>query len=281
MEPRGLAVTLGFKNKRLKIMIKDLEKVNSIITRSGNSFHCKVLKYLKDKGWAVLISPYYNDNISSKPREIDLIAEKSFSCIYDHFGRASGTVNVKLYIECKHISQKTVFWFYDKNKDSAIDLVTQSTPMTKDNFYTKKHHYLEGEDRVAKLFADERSNSSETEVFYKALNQSLNAMIYHRGKGTIINLPNSRKGFIKAIADYPVIVCNSFDNLFRVEIDTDAEPIKINDNFQLEVNYAYMNSIGKNADEYFLIDIIKFELLDKYLEKMESDAKLFNVFLSE
>ncbi len=27
----------------------------------------------------VLVSPYYNDNISGKPREIDLIAEKAFN----------------------------------------------------------------------------------------------------------------------------------------------------------------------------------------------------------
>ncbi len=262
-------------------MGKELEKVKELIARSGNTFHCKVLKYLKDKGWTVLISPYYNDNISNKPREIDLIAEKAFACIFDHSGTAVGTVNVKLYIECKHISQKTVFWFYDKNQDSAVDLVTQSTPMKKDNFYTKKHHYLAEGDRVAKLFADERSNSSETEIFYKALNQCLNAMIYHRGKGTIIKLPSSRQGFIKGIVDYPIIVCNSFDNLFRVEIDTEVAPRTINDNFQLEVNYAYTNSFGKSADEYFLIDIIDFSLIDKFLEKMESDAKLFNVFLGD
>lgn len=53
-------------------MSQDLDKVNAIIEQSGNTFHCKVLKYLQGKRWTVLISPYYNDNVSNKPREIDL-----------------------------------------------------------------------------------------------------------------------------------------------------------------------------------------------------------------
>lgn len=265
--------------KRGNQVIQDFEKLHSIISPSGNTFHGKVLKYLKQHGWTVLISPYYNDNLSSKPREIYLIAEKAFKCITDHFGRYIGTVNIKLYIECKHISQKTIFWFYDKDKIKAEDLVIQTTPMTRNNTYTNKHHYLEGDDRVAKLFADEKKSSADNEIFYKALNQCLNAMIYHRGKGSIIKLPNSQSDYIRATIDYPVIVCNNFENLYRVDIDTEPAPTKINDNFQLEINYAYMNSAGKNADEYFLIDIVSFDLFDIYLSKLESDAKNFNVFL--
>jgi len=76
-------------------------------------------------------------------------------------------------------------------------------------------------------------------------------------------------------------MCNSFENLFRVEIDKDITPINIIDNFQLEVNYAYTNSTGKNFDEYFLIDIVSYDLLDNYLKQLESDVKHFNIFLDE
>jgi hypothetical protein len=65
---------------------QSMDKVKAIIAQSGNTFHCNVLKYLQDKGWNVLISPYYNDNVSSKPREIDLIAEKAFDA-KDSFGK--------------------------------------------------------------------------------------------------------------------------------------------------------------------------------------------------
>ena len=69
-----------------------------------------------------------------------------------------GTVNVKLFVECKYISQKTVFWFHDKDKQKAEKLVTQTTPLPPDNTYTAEHHYLGGVDRVAKLFSDEQKN---------------------------------------------------------------------------------------------------------------------------
>lgn len=260
-------------------MSQAIEKVKAIIAQSGNTFHCKVLKYLQDKDWTVLISPYYNDNVSSKPREIDLIAEKAFDA-RGRIGEFLGTVNVKLFIECKYISQNTVFWFHEKDKQKAEELVTQTTPLRTDNIYTKKHHYLGGVGSVAKLFADERKKSAENEMFYKALNQSLNAMVYYRNKESIIKLPNDRNGYILKTVNYPVIVCNSFENIYRVEIDTDADPLNITENFQLEVNYAYMTSNGSNKNEYFLIDILNFDWFDSFLEKIEVDAGLVSYFLS-
>ena len=259
-------------------MPNDLEKVRSIIEKSGNKFHCKVLKFLQDKDWTVLISPYYNDNISNKPREIDLIAEKAFDA-KDRQGRFSGTVNVKLFVECKYISQKTVFWFHDKDEQKAENLVLQTTPLKENNIYTKKHHYLEDPSTVAKLFADESKRSTDNEAFYKALNQSLNAMIYFRNKGSIIKLPPERDGYVLHTLEYPVIVCNSFEKLYRVEISTDTDPSNITDNFQLEVNYAYLTSDGDNRDEYFLIDILNFNLFGSFLDRIEDDATLISSFL--
>lgn len=142
-------------------MSDDLIKVKEIIAQSGNTFHGNVLRYFQDHGWEVLISPYYNDNISNKPREIDLIAEKSFE-LRDNFNEFFGTVNVKLFIECKYISQKTVFWFHDKDKQKAEDLVVETTPMPPNNSITRKHHYIESSASVAKLFADERKKNQQT-----------------------------------------------------------------------------------------------------------------------
>ncbi len=84
--------------------MENMDEINKIIETSGNNFHCKVLSYLKERGWHVLVSPYYTDNISDKPREIDLIAEK----VFGHGGKWSerrGTINIKLFIECKYVSQ--------------------------------------------------------------------------------------------------------------------------------------------------------------------------------
>lgn len=256
-------------------MSKEMEKVQSIISNSGNAFHCNVLKYMRKKGWTVLISPYYNDNISSKPREIDLIAEKAFK-IKEGFGGFKGTLNVKLFIECKYISQKTVFWFHHKDKQKAEDMVIRTTALPRNNTYTQKHHYLEGNDFVAKLFADERKASTENEIFYKALNQSLNAMVYYRDRKSIIQFPVGQDKYIKKIINYPVIICNSFDNLYAVDIESDDDPYNIDKNFQLEVNYAYIDSNRNNKEEYFLIDIINFDLIHDFLGEIQSDTNVIS-----
>jgi hypothetical protein len=55
------------------------EDVKEIVDESGNSFHCRVTNFLKQKGWHTLISPYYMDGATNKPREIDLIAENKWT----------------------------------------------------------------------------------------------------------------------------------------------------------------------------------------------------------
>ena len=82
--------------------MNEMEEVKDIIEKSGNNFHCKVIKYLSKNGWVAKISPYYNDLISGKPREIDLIAEKFF-VINDNYGRRLGRISVRLFIECKSL----------------------------------------------------------------------------------------------------------------------------------------------------------------------------------
>ena len=259
-------------------MTSEIEDVKEIITKSGNSFHCKVLKYLQDKGWTILISPYYNDNLSGKPREIDLIAEKRFP-IPNQYPPDPGDVSVRLFIECKYIPQKTVFWFHDKDTEKTNQLIKSTSPCRLDNTFTKNHHYLIYS-RVAKLFADEKSKSADNEIFFKALNQSLNALLAYRNKKSIIPIPTGRKDYTKLILNYPIISCNSFENLYRVDIDNDNDPINIKNNFQLEVNYAYTTRDSIDANEFFLIDIIDFNQLDQFLELLEMDAKVSSFFLS-
>lgn len=264
-------------------MSEDIDKAKEIIENSGNTFHFKVLKNLQEKDWTVLISPYYNDNVTGKPREIDLIAEKAFKASGKpgKVGYFNYTINIKLFIECKYIRPKTVFWFHDKDKTKAEELVTQTTPLKSDNTYTNRHHYLGGVDSVAKLFADEGKRSADNEIFYKALNQSLNAMVYYRNRESIIKLPNGESSVILTSVNYPVIICNSFENLYRAPFDTDADPLNITEDFLLEVNYAYMTSDGTNKNEYFLIDILNFNFLDSFLGIIEDEVRSFDLFVEK
>lgn len=255
-----------------------LEKVQSIIERSGNNFHSKVLQYFQANEWTVLISPYYNDNITTKPREIDLIAEKHFPL--EFLRTYLGIVSIRLFIECKYIPQETVFWFHKKDKQKAEELVIEHTQLGLRNTYNKRHHYLEeGSEKVAKLFADGGRRSGDNELFYKALNQSLNATVYYRDRGSIIDYEpgsNTEPNIIGTL-NFPIIVCNGFEKLYRVDIGEDLDPSEISDNFQLEINYAYINSAGNSCNEYFLIDILQYEQLTAFCEKLKKDAQLLTI----
>ena len=53
--------------------------VEKIIAESGHDFHLKVSDFLISLGWEAQISSHYNDFITGKDREIDIIATKRFN----------------------------------------------------------------------------------------------------------------------------------------------------------------------------------------------------------
>ena len=257
----------------------ELDKIEELIKYSGNNFHCKVLNYLKQKEWTVLVSPYYSDNVSGKAREIDLIAEKTFT-VNNPFSSSVGCINIRLFIECKYIPQAVVFWFHDKDINKANELVLKETQVSKGNVYNQNHHYLNAHnERVAKLFASNPNKDGENEPLYKALNQSLNAMVYFRSRKSILPpLPKGKN--ILASVDYPVIICNSFKNFHKVDIESTNKPTKISDNFQLEVNYTYFDVNTKPKNEYFLIDVLDYEKADSFLEALARTADTIGIRFS-
>jgi hypothetical protein len=270
-------------------MTKIPKEIEAIVNESGNTFHCKVANSFKAKGWEILVSPYYMDGGSNKPREIDLIAEKRWTHPVDEFRKEIFTVSMRLFIECKYIPQPTVFWFADKDKISATALVASTTPLKKHDRLFYDHHYLAESHKVAKMFASKNMPSLDNEVMYKALNQSLNAMIYLRGGQSLLPAINTTYKQKSALVEMPVVVCNSFDDFYKVDMTDAGAPLKIDKNFQLEVNYAYvgdgvisfpaqrskMSSFASSSrrNEYFLLDIINLKSMDDYLNILRHDTE--------
>ena len=60
---------------------------------------------------------------------------------------------------------------------------------------------------------------------------------------------------------------------FRVEMESQGDPELIDDNFQLEVNYAYTNLRNEHLSEFFLIDVVDFNRLEGFLEVIEKDKE--------
>lgn len=243
------------------------EAVQKLIRESGNTFHAKVARWFTDDGWKVSISPYFMDQTQNKAREIDLVAEKSWP-VRDITNRLMGDVVVRLFIECKFIAGNSVFWFADKDEALAMKMVAKLRGgFRPDNTYTKKHHYLSDSSRVAKLFATEKS--VEQDPFYKALNQALNALTAMRNQPPSI-LESSRRKTVTL--NYPLIVCNSLEGAFGTDFYGEGEPVKIQDNFQMEVQYAFTDNEGSMRNEYFLIDVVSFERLNDISKALERDA---------
>lgn len=256
-------------------------EIAELIRNSGNSFHAKVARWFSDNGWHVAISPYYMDQTQSKAREIDLVAEKlSPRPVTDSFGDAVDDIAVRLFIECKFVASDAVFWFADKDRESALDLVCETGPFRRNNSYTEQHHYLSQSARVAKLFSTSNAKASENEPFYKALNQSLNAMTSMRGQP--LTIPSVRKtGRLPiAVLEYPVVVCSSFDRVFSVNFYSDSEPQPIQDNFQLEVSYAYIDRNDSKRNDYFLLDFVAFDKLAEFGDAINSGARAAAILAS-
>lgn len=247
-------------------------EITELIRNSGNSFHAKVARWFADDGWHVVISPYYMDQTQGKAREIDLVAEKLWP-LTDGFGHTVEYIAVRLFIECKFVATDSVFWFAEKDRESALDLVCSRGPFRRNNSFTESHHYLSQSLRVAKLFSTSNSKAAENEPFYKALNQSLNAMTSMRDQPLAI--PSTRRSgqYPVDILNFPVVVCNSFDRIFSVDFYGSSEPEPITDNFQLEVSYAYIDQSQTHQNDYFLLDFVAFDKLSDFGKAIDDDAK--------
>lgn len=241
------------------------EQAQKIIDISGNNLHYKVAEYFRSAGWEVMLSPYYIDGYTEKPREIDILAEKDFMVTNLYFGRNIGFVKVKLFIECKYIASPTVFWFDKKDMNRAIEKVINSTPLEdpSQNSTINRHRYL-SDVKVAKIFDSGNSKANENEVFFKASTQCLNALIGNFRQPNII--PESPNLTSFAVINYPIIVCNKYDQLFKSEKST---PVQISDMFQLEMNYAFSDYSDKKRREYFLIDVVDFNQIPDLLKEIE------------
>lgn len=247
----------------------DSEKnlIKDILAKSGNSFHLQVSDFLKKDGWYVTVSQYYTDNFTDKPREIDILAEKQIE-VKNEYGDWGGTVTVQVFVECKYVSKPMVIWYDDKNMDKAIQKAVSDAKLGNPKQYNdyQRHHFCVPADKVVKLFASQKPNS-ENEPFFMAVNQSLNALIHHRKFGlTMPHDKQSRKNL--ATLRYPVIVCNTFENIYTANQLPGVEGNHPENAFQLEVNYAYPAK-DTAQNEYFLIDVVEFQKLGELLRIIE------------
>jgi hypothetical protein len=252
-------------------------QVQELIDGSGNTFHAKVARWFASDGWITTISPYYMDQSQQKAREVDLIVEKVWP-IKGSFGDWMGQVAVRLFVECKFLPSYSAFWFTEKNRSAVEEMLCATGKYRRDNSYTQKHHYLSSNDRVAKLFVSSNARGQENEPFYKALNQSLNGLVSMRLQSPHVFSSGRNHAGIQLVLNFPVVVCNSFLQLYAVDFAGIRETSLIQDNFQLEVQYAYVDPSDQSRDELFLLDVVEHDQLSDFVKAVEEDARIAGFF---
>lgn len=257
-------------------------QIQELIDGSGNNFHAKVARWFAADGWRTTVSPYYMDQSQQKARELDLVVEKSWP-VKGTFGNFYGEVVVRLFVECKFVPGYSVFWFTGKNRPAVKELVCSTGIFRANNTYTSKHHYLTDDgDRVAKLFTSSNARGQEAEPFYKALNQALNGLVTLRTQSSQTSVVDEGRRKILAVLDFPVVVCNSFANLYAADFDGLHETSEIQNNFQLEVQYAYVEpSSGSSRDELFILDFVEYDKLSLFVASIEKDALTAGFFRND
>lgn len=251
----------------------ELDQAREIAATSGNAFHAKVATYFRNQGWSVLISPYYVDNATGQAREIDLLCEQLFA-FQMHREDDYGIYRVQLFVECKYLPSPAVFWFDQRDHKRTLEWLDQKTPFSRGRTNSHRaHRYISIGTHVAKLFrsADSRENY---DPIYKGLAQSLGALIQRRGSPLLGQPPDEHdEPSVDVTVQYPVIVFGGPAGLYRADIDGDPSSVlPAPQIFQLEVDYAYTHGDGI-AEDYFLIDVLRFGELDSLLGLLDREAK--------
>jgi len=255
----------------------ELQKVRELAAKDGNAFHAKVATYFRQKGWRVLISPYYVDNATGQAREVDLLCERVLPS-QSHDEGGYHVYRVQLFIECKYLTGPVVFWFDARDRERTLEWLDTHTPFTRGNAISQgRHRYISTGSHVAKLIRTERGDrtSDNHDPFYKGLTQSLGALIQRRGSPPLEQLPDEYGDPLSEMTvQYPVIVCSGTDTpgFYRTDIeDHPSGVLPMLHMFQLEVDYAYTTRKGV-AEEYFLIDVVRFGQLDLFLQLLDREA---------
>lgn len=229
--------------------------VKEIIADSGHNLNFEVVEMLEKNKWNVEIGQYYVDDITDKPREIDIVASKTIRA--DEFARdgydpARGDFYVNLFIECKYFKELTVFWMRDKNPEKTLEAF-KVEGMNLEQFLEvsqEKPHYFDFKTRVGKLF----DGPVQKDVM-DAATTPLKSLTFFRDS-------RHQKGLY-----YPVVVYDGPGKLFNQDKGQEKNVI-------FEMNYSYRGRDGRIKEkEIFYIEFVPKEIFISFLTAIEKDIQ--------
>lgn len=223
-------------------------KIKKIIDESANQMHFDVAALLEDGGWEVEISPYYIDDLTDRPREIDIIARKEIPLTGAGLNFISNGLQkfwVVLFIECKHLKEPAVFWMHKNTKAVNALVISNYDAGEMVGGAKNKFHYFSFGEKVGKLF-DTNGRDKET-LLFNGLTQPIKSLLFYKARMPLNGVY------------YPIMVYDGQDSLYTNEGNTR--------NMLMHINYSYKNPSGSSDSRDFYVDIIHKDELGNFLDK--------------
>lgn len=260
-----------------------IKKVSENIHSTGFILENKVYGILKRNGWSVISNRYYEDDITSTPREIDLVAYKAFNI-------EKLVYYMTLVISCKKSNSDSWVVFtrdYNENdpnfnkypllywtNDKVLDARFKSNTFNKDFSI-----YIDIDEDVKEIFDIKRNVFAFQQFDIKNGNKKDDKDIYN----SIITTIKAANYEVKCLPKrkrsnclYIYSMVSIFDGKLIEAICNDEEKIELK-----EIDNAkYLNRliIGGN-DDFYKIDFVKYNIFEQYLLKVEKCLRKTLLFI--
>jgi len=258
------------------------KELRQSIEKSGNNLHFEVSNFLDQNGWQVELSPYYCDDITKKPREVDIIANKAFSIFKYESPTIKALNNFKFYLflECKYFNSPfAVRVINNGNRDNILSAF-HVKGINKEELFSKVrieeiHHYFT-ENAIGKLYDVPLMRETEK------INTGLDSLIFDAITGPIKSLLFFSEKIQQDAIFYPIVVYEGQkDGVYKLDLQGNEEKSK---DFIFNVHYAFKKVLPGVAGEFprienFFVDFIHKDNLESFLQTIEKEAEKIQRYL--
>lgn len=253
--------------------ISDSEETKRILAdlkRRGYPLEIEVFKILANLDWTIIPQSYYVDPETRKGRTVDFGCFKRIDVSSPWFD----VLRFSLFIECKHISDKSwVFFthgppseFKDELRGSMFVTFIQRTKKPDMRRYDcLKHSHILASKRFAIMHYtpfEKESKDEKTDKLFEAYNQVLKALSYDRD--SFDSFQKIAPQYMLSIY-YPIVVCDG--KLYEYQIDEKG------DNIRPIERISYIISGVSRLNEQFVLDVMKKEYLQEFLQQIDKEVK--------
>ncbi len=227
---------------------------------SGNNLHLDIAEILERDGWKVELSSYYFDDITDKPREIDIVATLEVRTPTSPISTSSEKFNVNLFIECKHFTQDIAFRMNkakpDKLMEALLVEVYNKNEIVRQSDLESIHHHLKLK-LVGVLY--DASNKLQKDIF-DAITQPIKSYSYFQDK-------------LQQGLTYLAVIYRGIDGIYPISSPSDLTTLpSLNPVDDLTMGINYSSKKFGTKSKYFLIDFIHEKKIIDYLKQIKNES---------